>query len=750
MAGQGLVAFRNNAEIDAMNAAANPPPPEPTDDNSHLVDALSAYIKGCYENARNSRNEIEHRLLNCAYRRDGRYDDAKLNQIKAEGLPEVYMMLTAAKSSAAESWINDVMFQPGERPFDIDPTPIPEPPPAVESAIAGIAAQELEAAVAMGLYVSPREVYERQRAEIDMIKQRVKEEAAIRAERMEDVLDDLLTEGGFYDALRETIANLTVYPAAILKGPVFVQKPKLSWVQGQMGEWQAVMQKEVVPTWFSVHLKNLLWSADSRNLNDGFLIELVPLRPHELHAMKSVDGYDAKRIDAALAEYRKGYTLNKTNEQQWRIVEGQTNWDLSNAKPIETLEFRGRVPAELLIQWGMPAERFQDPQEDFEITALQVGRFVVKVVLNEDESGQRPYSIAWYDRVPGQILGRALPEKMADSQDMCNAAVRSMAVNLGIASGPQMEIEVDRLAEGEKITQVRPLRIWQTKSAKTGTGSPAVRFFQPDPIVDTLMKVFEFFMAQADEQTGVPRYQQGFNEGVAKTAAGMSMQMNASARQVKRIIASCDDMIASAVQRLYQFVMKSPGNDDAKCDACVVAKGAASLLIKEQIVARRNEFLAATANPIDMAIIGPEGRAEVLRESVKALEVDSSKVVPNREELIQRGAAMQRATMAMQGAGPAGLTAGMQPAGPQPPVPGEQVAPGGVAAGPAGGPAAPIPQEEQMGPPQGAQQGSPMQLNLTLPGQQAAPPPVSYRVVRGPDGNATIEPVADPAQGGIQ
>jgi TolA-binding protein len=67
-----------------------------------------------------------------------------------------------------------------------------------------------------------------------------------------------------------------------------------------------------------------------------------------------------------------------------------------------------------------------------------------------------------------------------------------------------------------------------------------------------------------------------------------------------------------------------------KGDASVVARGAVSLMQLETLQLRRNEFLTATANPMDSQIVGLEGRAEILREVAKGLQMDINKVVPKK------------------------------------------------------------------------------------------------------------------------
>jgi TolA-binding protein len=75
------------------------------------------------------------------------------------------------------------------------------------------------------------------------------------------------------------------------------------------------------------------------------------------------------------------------------------------------------------------------------------------------------------------------------------------------------------------------------------------------------------------------------------------------------------------------------------------------LVHKEQITLRRNEFLQATANPVDMQIVGMEGRAYLLREVASSLQLDTSKIVKEPERIkfeAEKMQAMQEQQQMMQ------------------------------------------------------------------------------------------------------
>jgi hypothetical protein len=265
--------------------------------------------------------------------------------------------------------------------------------------------------------------------------------------------------------------------------------------------------------------------------------------------------------------------------------------------------------------------------------------------------GERPYEIASWIPIPGSIWGTSLPEQMRDVQIMCNAAARSLANNMGIASGPQAEVTVDRLPDGENVSQMYPWKIWQTTSDRTGGGQPAIRFFQPDMNADPLLKVFQYFSRQADEVTGIPNYVYGQAQsgGAGRTASGLSMLMDNAAKGIKSAIVSVDYVVSALVMRLFNHNMIYDPDMSCKGDFRVVARGAKGLVAKEALQARRNEFLQATANPVDMQIVGPQGRAYLLREVAESLQMDTDKIVPTTEVISFKQEQIQAAQMAMAG-----------------------------------------------------------------------------------------------------
>ena len=58
----------------------------------------------------------------------------------------------------------------------------------------------------------------------------------------------------------------------------------------------------------------------------------------------------------------------------------------------------------------------------------------------------------------------------------------------------------------------------------------------------------------------------------------------------------------------------------------------------EQLKSVVAELLQITNNPVDMEIIGLEGRGEILRNYIKHSKLPEHKIVPDRNELLTRSA----------------------------------------------------------------------------------------------------------------
>lgn len=644
-----------------------------------LITGLAGHITHKFSLARDARRygDVEQRMIHNMRARRSVYDPQKLAAIKLEGGSEVFAGITGQKCRAAGAWIRDVMMTTGEdRPWSITPTPVPELPPDVTEALIAAAQQPIAdqmQAAAMGMAEPPDPAAMAKMMSMlkDQAISALREEAEKRTERMAQKMEDQLIEGGFLGALDEFINDLTTFPTAILKGPVIRMKPYMRWDE----QGNAVVEVKLCKEWERLDPFMAYPSPSATSPEDGDFIEKHRLSRKDLQDLRGVPGYDDGAIDMVLRDFATGLHMWLYDELDYEDASGRPTTSLSTNPDdlIDALQFWGSVNGQMLLDWGMERRAVPDPTREYQVEAWQIGPYVIKAVLNPDPLDRRPYYATSYERVPGSFWGNSVADLIRDAQDVCNAAARSMINNAALSSGPQVGVLIDRIAAGEQITQMKPWRIWQLTSDPMGQGNadPPIRFFQPQSTLPDLMALFDKFTIMADEYSGIPRYMTGDSRagGAGRTASGLSMLMSNAGKMITSVIKNIDlNVMEPLLQRLYYFNMRYETDPELKGDVAIKARGASNLIAREAAQVRRTEFLAATANPIDMAIMGQEGRAAVLRETAKTLQMNTDKVVPDIDTLRQKIAI--QATMAAQaGAGGQGPSAGGMQGG-TPPGPG--------------------------------------------------------------------------------
>jgi hypothetical protein len=302
----------------------------------------------------------------------------------------------------------------------------------------------------------------------------------------------------------------------------------------------------------------------------------------------------------------------------------------------------------------MTEEEVPDEDREYDANVWAVGNYVIKAVLNYDPLGEKPYAKTSFIKQPGAFWGKGIPEIIEDIQGVCNAAARALVNNMAIASGPQVEVNLERLPPNEDITQMQPWKIWQVLNDPLGSSAPAVRFNQPNDNANTLVGVYDRFSRMADDHSGIPAYIYGDTnvQGAGRTASGLSMLMGSAGKGIRQVVMHIDnDVLKTIVQRQFVYNMRYDPDESIKGDAQVVAKGAVNLAVKETVNVRRVEFLNATANEFDIAIIGPEGRAALLREVAKGLQMPVDDIIPSREKLSMQKRMAAAAPMPAPGGG---------------------------------------------------------------------------------------------------
>lgn len=602
-----------------------------------LETRLASHIRNRFELAKRLKDPVEKRMLESVRQISGRYSDAKAQQIKEQGLPLIYMKLTSVKCRAAKSWIRDVLMPAGDRPWTLKPTPVPSLPDQVVQNINQRVARDAEQFMAATGQTIPVSQMRKVAEEVaKKAKDIIKKEAATRIERMADHIEDQLVEGGWNSEFDDVISDVVDFPAAIFKGPVVRRNKKLAW---NPATGQATAEEVLAPEVERVDPFNFYPGVGVVDPHDGECFEYHEYSKDDLYGLIGLPGYKEEAIRSALREYEGGLQdWNRGSLNSMRMsARGEHVGAHNESQDIGGVEFWGSIQGKMLLEWGASAFEVTDSEAMYPVMAVLVGRHVICVRLNPDPLGRNPYSKACFEDVPGSFWGKGVPELIEDCQDVCNASARALVANMGIASGPQVTVNTGSIPAGQDVTSIYPWKIWQLDFGKTGSASrPPIDFFQPNPMTESLLKTFEKFSQLADEYSGIPAYTYGSANvgGAARTASGLSMLMNAASKAIKNVIRHIDaGIISPTIERFYCWNMIWHEDNAIKGDAQVVARGALSLVAKEQNQMRLQELLQQTANPLDMQIIGANGRAKMLRRALQGVDVGGDEILPSEEEL---------------------------------------------------------------------------------------------------------------------
>lgn len=617
--------------------------------NTPMIQGLASHVHKRWEVMRDHHQDnLEERLAKCVRARNMEYEPAKLAEIQEQGGSEIFMGIVSAKCRTATAWLRDTLLGVGtDKPWSLTATPIPEVPPDITQAMQNIMQQNL-----MQYYDAggepPDEAELKQLASgmKDTAMRSMKFEAEKRVERMETKMEDQMLEGGFTKALFEFTNDIATFPYAVLKGPIPRKRKAMKYVEGGLGVVEVLRDE-----WERVDPFKFYWMPWGDDIHSMPVAELHHLTRDDVENMLGVEGYDEDAVRSVLTDFGTGgFSWLDHNDDLMEDATGQ-DFDEANTDLVAALQLWDTIPGDVLLEWGLDESEVEDPQKSYPCEVWMIDNIVVRAVLNYDPLGRKPYYMTSFEKVPGRIDGNGVADLCMDAQNMCNAAARALANNMGISSGPQVGVNISRLPTGEDITQMYPWKIWQFKQSDYADSTPPMSFFQPNSNAAELMGVFDRFMAISDEVSGIPRYMTGQHvPGAGRTSSGLSMLMSNAGKSIKQVISNIDhDVMRPMLERQYQRNLRYSDDPDLIGDVQIVATGAMSLVVKEAEAVRKTDFLRLILeSPVAQQIVGLPGTAELLRDLAGNLNTNVDRLVPSREDVQKQQELAQQQQMMMQ------------------------------------------------------------------------------------------------------
>ena len=641
VSGLGTVQFLNNEELDRQADAKK----LAERDITAAPTSLASHVRAFWEAAKVAKIDVETEMLRLIRQSNGVYEADMLTALKQAGMPEDFIRLTSRKERDVEGWLMDVFNSSGERSWDIIPDNIPEIPPDLAAGIEDHVRQHImehpEVQTIMmqaqqtGQPIDSAAIIAVARREAATMKDEAVRQARQYAEQrctaMEGTIQDQLDQGGYYEALKACINDLSRLKSCIMKGPILKKKKVLGeWAQQPDGRWQPEVEEQIVPCFERVSPFDWYPVANSNSVHDGAGCELEHFNdPADLQKLIGVPGYKDEVIKKILAEYVGGYRENTPIAAERFAMEKQNTVGLYATKGIDSINYWGEIPGRLLKEWGIEEE--VDPDAFYFANIKMVNSYVYRAVLNPDPLGRKPYHVTSFIKSNDSQWGTAPGELAYDIQGFCNNVIRNLTRNISESAGPMAEVNEDRLADGETPDRW-PGKTFVTTSKGMQQGD-VVKYFQASLQAAELWTLFQNAKLELDSII-IPSFGQGssLTKGGGRTASGLAMIANAESRNLKVSVGNVSsDIEIPCIERLFIYNMLFSDDDSIKGALKVKARGVAAQLIKDNQQQRQGEFMTRVMNPLLSPILGTKGLAYLVRKDAENLGLDINQVVPNYE-----------------------------------------------------------------------------------------------------------------------
>jgi hypothetical protein len=525
----------------------------------------------------------------------------------------VFVNITQPYTDMAVARASEMLFPNDDLPFGIDPTPMPDMLDAMkdqQTMITGPDGSQVPAAAVAGKIV---------------------EEAKTAAEGAQKQIWDWLAESGWHAEGRKLLEDAGKVGVSILKGPMPVRVKNKRMQTLPDGTTSIVIEEKTQPASKRISYWDFYPSGDcGENIQEGSGTwerdRITARQLREMRDMLDMDGnprYLADQIDRVLKE---GPNKKYVDERG----------TCADSEKFEIWYYTGVADADDLAAAGLEIEE----GETANVIVTMVNDTVIKAALSTLESGEYPYDVMVWERIPGKWYGKGIPRKIRTAQRMLNAATRNMFDNAGISAGPILVIREGVLQPADGTWELTPRKIFtvandeDAQKVQDCIHSIIVPSNQPE-LMNIIAKVEEW----AEKITSMPLIMQGQQGAATETVGGMTMLQNNASAVLRRIAKLFDDMITVPhIGRYYEWLLLYGDDDAIKGDFRVIAHGSTALYERDA----QNQAIIQMAPLVQNPAFGIDPKKWIV-EAFKAQKLDPKRFQFTEEEIKQMEEAAKNA-----------------------------------------------------------------------------------------------------------
>lgn len=500
---------------------------------------------------------------------------------------DAYVNLTAMKSGLVASYLLESLVQPTEIPWALEPTPRPDLSSQGIMEVAQRAQREFAQLAQMGMapgrdgedLIIGRLKRQMLRSEYDVAKQR--------ATAMERLMADQLMEGGWNRAMYGFATDFSVYPFAVLQGPVPVIRPRAVWQGDRM-----VMRSLAAYEFQAVSPWDFWYTPDSPDTQrgTGVFIRQRWTRRQLMDAGK-MPSYREKEIIEVIKETdQAGYVYHWLSPNPDQPDNALHLWRQC-AADVDVLIHYGFLSGRELREQGVQG---LEDSHFYNAQLTIIGKRCVQVMVNTRPGlDTRPIFTTSFYKTRDRIASYSIPQRIRDVERCYLISLRYLIANEAMSSGPIAEADFSRLSKYMTSDDIRlaPNTVYLSSGDVSGQ-APALRFYTVPSNVATYQAMLTYFMDLVDRVSNIPAALHGTAQGSGanRTFRGAAMLQGNAVKAIQAAVANIDEYVFGPMgELLYNYNLTyDKDNPDIQGDCRVLARGASGLLQRE--IDRQNSY----------------------------------------------------------------------------------------------------------------------------------------------------------------
>jgi hypothetical protein len=525
----------------------------------------------------------------------------------------VVVNIVRPKTDQAIARMCEILLPTDDRNWGIKPTPVPEKVTKMlgdtrVTAIAGTVSQE-----------NPQGTPNPEGLTADQEAQQFIKDAKDKASRMQDAIDDQLTEANYNAEQRSAITDGVKLGTGILLGPFPAKQTSKVWTQGKLQFREATVPSTIHADPWDIWFDPA--AGKNHQAGAGYWHKQLVTRK-QIRALKGVLGFDDKALAKVLDQ-----SPSRLEIGQGRVTRNR----ISKEQAYEMWTYHGELDPEQCYMISQRANGKPLKEVDFGVVIL-INDEVVGVMQSWIPDKTLPIDVWCWREDDGSPYGYGLPDELEHQQRVVTSAWRQVMDNARFAVGSQL-VFLDGVTamDGGAANTVYPGRMWRASPDKIDDARKAMAAVDFPSHLQELLAIADKAMEFADAESSLPQLIGGEQGQASETVGGMVMLYN-NAQSVLRLRVKLydDNMTRPHIGRYYDWNMANSKDEKIKGDMEVDARGSTALLERDIQNQATLNLATITSNPRYAPFLDAK---EEIKTILKALKVQPESVMASDDQI---------------------------------------------------------------------------------------------------------------------